>query len=63
MKIAQSVIESMGVPSSLPELIVNSLSEADEIAGPGADHTECILAWEKKCGVQLKQSPMPETDK
>lgn len=62
MKIAQSVIKSMGVPSALPELIVNSLSEADEIAGQGADHTECILAWEKKCGIQLKRTMMPETE-
>lgn len=52
----------MGVPSALPELIVNSLSEADEIAGQGADHTECILAWEKKCGIQLKRTIMPETE-
>ncbi|EMC92081.1 hypothetical protein BAUCODRAFT_78700 [Baudoinia panamericana UAMH 10762] len=56
MKIAKVVIESMGVPSSLPALIVDELSEADRVAGPGADHTQCIQGWEKKSGVQLKQS-------
>lgn len=56
MKIAREVIEASGVPSSLPNLIVDSLSEADQVAGPGVDHTQCIESWEKKAGVQLKQS-------
>ena len=59
MKIAQEVIEAGGVPSSLPDLIVDTLSDADQVAGPGADHTQCIQAWEKKAGVQLKQSKLP----
>ncbi|KAK4545275.1 hypothetical protein LTR36_003455 [Oleoguttula mirabilis] len=61
MKIAKSVIEAMGVSSLLPDLIVDSLSEADEIAGPGADHTQCIQGWEKKAGIQLKQSRSSES--
>lgn len=58
MKIAKSVIESTGVTSSLPGLIVDTLSEADEVAGPGADHTQCIQRWEKQEGFQLKQSKL-----
>lgn len=61
MKIAKSVIESVGVQSSLPDLIVGSLSDADKIAGPGADHTQCIQGWEKKAGIQLKQSSMSDS--
>lgn len=61
MKIAREVIASTGVPSSLSGLILDELSEADRIAGPGADHTQCIQGWEKKAGVQLKQSAVPES--
>ena len=60
MKIAKTVIESMDVPSKLPSLIVDELSAANEIAGPGADHTQVIQGWEKKTGMQLKQSKLPE---
>jgi len=59
MKIAREVIEAGGVPSPLPDFIVDSLSEADQVAGPGADHTQCIESWEKKAGMQLKQSKLP----
>lgn len=59
MKIAREVIASAGVPSSLPDLIVDTLSEADQIAGPGADHTQAIEGWEKKVGFQLRQSKIP----
>ena len=60
MKIAREVIDEMGVHSSLPDLIVDSLSEANAIAGPGADHTQCIQGWEKKAGITLKQSNLAE---
>ena len=53
MKIAQSVIQSMGIPSHLPEVIVSSLSDALQEADEGGCHTQCILGWEKKTGVQL----------
>lgn len=57
MKIAKEVIESSGgFQSPLAELIVKSLSEAEEVAPEAADHTHCILGWEKKTGIQLKQS-------
>ena len=56
MKIARQVINEMGMQSSLSDLIVDELSEADQIAGPGADHTQCILGWEKKCGMELERS-------
>ncbi|KAK4556813.1 hypothetical protein LTR86_006384 [Recurvomyces mirabilis] len=59
MKIAKSVIEAMEVPSSLAGLLVDELSSADAIAGPGADHTQVIQGWEKKTGVQLKRSELP----
>ena len=61
MKIAKEVIESQGVPSKLSGLIVEELSEADKIAGPGADHTQVLHGWEKKVGTQLKQSKQPDT--
>jgi len=60
MKNAKGVIESMNVPSRLSSLIIDELSAADEIAGPGADHTQVIQGWEKKAGVQLKQSELPK---
>lgn len=60
MKIAKSVIESVGVPSELPDLIIGSLSDADKIAGEGACHTQCIQGWEKKAGIQLKRSSAVE---
>lgn len=56
MKIAGSVIESLGGASELPDLIVNSLSKADKITGEGACHTQCIQAWEQKSGMRLEQS-------
>jgi len=56
MKIAKEVIGSAGIESPLSDLIVDELSQADSLAGPGADHTQCIHRWEKKAGVQLKQS-------
>lgn len=59
MKIAREVIESTGMHSSLSNLIVDELGAADEVAGPGADHTQVIEGWEKKFGVRLKQSSGP----
>ncbi|KAF2099737.1 2-hydroxy-3-oxopropionate reductase [Rhizodiscina lignyota] len=56
MRIAKEVIESTGLQSPLADLIVELLSDASEVAGEGADHTSCILGWEKKAGIQLKQS-------
>lgn len=56
MKIARTLIDEMGPHSSLSDLIVDSFSEADKIAGPGADHTQIIQGWEKKAAIQLKQS-------
>ncbi|TKA71260.1 hypothetical protein B0A55_07335 [Friedmanniomyces simplex] len=61
MKIAKSVIESTGVQSDLPSLIVEKLADADKVAGPGADHTQVIEGWEKASGVRLKQSKQPES--
>ncbi|KAK1092639.1 hypothetical protein LTR48_003942 [Friedmanniomyces endolithicus] len=61
MKIAKSVIEAAGVQSDLSSLIVEKLAVADEVAGPGADHTQVIHAWEKANGVQLKQSKQPDS--
>ncbi|KAK1060028.1 hypothetical protein LTR74_012147 [Friedmanniomyces endolithicus] len=61
MKIAKSVIEAAGVQSDLSSLIVEKLAVADEVAGPGADHTQVIHAWEKASGVQLKQSKQPDS--
>ena len=55
MKIARGLIDQMGPHSALSDLIVDELAEADEIAGPGADHTQVIQRWEKRAGVQLKQ--------
>lgn len=59
MKIAQGLIGEMGIRSPLSDLIVDELSEADSIAGPGADHTQCIQSWEKKAGILLKESEAP----
>lgn len=55
VKIAKSVIESMGVPSQLPDLAISMLSEALEVADEGACHTQCLKSWEKKAGIQLRQ--------
>ena len=56
MKIARTLIDEMGPHSSLSDLVVDSFSDADTIAGPGADHTQVIECWEKRAGVRLKQS-------
>lgn len=56
MKIARTLIDETGPHSALSDLIVNSFADADQIAGPGADHTQVIQGWEKKAGIQLKQS-------
>ncbi|KAK0268275.1 hypothetical protein LTR91_013520 [Friedmanniomyces endolithicus] len=61
MKIAKSVLEATGVQTDLSSLIVEKLTVADEVAGPGADHTQVIHAWEKANGVQLKQSRQPDS--
>lgn len=60
MKIARSVIEGTGMQSALSNLIVDSLYEADTIAGPGADHTQVIEGWEKRFGTRLKQSQVAD---
>lgn len=60
MKIAKTVIESTGVESGLSDLIVSRLSAADQLSGPGADHTQCIELWERNAGIQLKQSEGPK---
>jgi hypothetical protein len=56
MRIARTLIDEMGPHSDLSDLIVESFADADKIAGPGADHTQVIQGWEKKAGMQLKQS-------
>ena len=56
MKIARTLIDEMGPHSALSDLIVESFADADQVAGPGADHTQIIQGWEKKAGLQLKQS-------
>lgn len=56
MKIARTLIDEMGPHSELSDLIVDSFADADGFAGPGADHTQVIQGWEKKAGMQLKQS-------
>ena len=58
IKMARQVIEDMGVPSSLPDLMVSQLEGALKVAGPGADHTEVIKGWEKKAGVELVKSKL-----
>jgi hypothetical protein len=35
---------------------VESLEVAEWVAGWGADHTECILAWEERAGARLEKS-------
>lgn len=56
LKIAKSVIESVGVPSQLPDLAISMLSDALDVADEGACHTQCLKGWEKRAGVQLKQT-------
>lgn len=55
MKIAKTVIDEMGVPSKLSDVVVSELSEALESADQGGCHTQVILGWEKKTGVKLAQ--------
>lgn len=58
MRIAREVIRATGLSSSLPDLVVDEFAEADEVAGPGADHTRVIHAWEKRAGIQLRKSEL-----
>lgn len=56
LKIAKEVIESVGVPSQLPDLAIKELSDALSVADEGACHTQCLKGWEKKAGIQLKKT-------
>ncbi|CAK3861742.1 2-hydroxy-3-oxopropionate reductase [Lecanosticta acicola] len=58
MKIAKSVLEEMGVPSALPQLMIELMEEALSVAGPNADHVQVIRRWEEQVGMQLRQSKL-----
>jgi len=53
LKIAKQVIESVGIKSELPDLAVKMFSESLEIADPGGCHTQIMLGYEKRAGIQL----------
>ena len=60
MKIAREVIDQSGMHSQLSDLIVESFADADQVAGPGADHTQVLEGWEKKAGFKLRRSEQLE---
>ena len=60
MNITKDVIKSTGFETELPQLAIRYLEDALAILKDGADHTECLKGWEKRAGIELKQSERPK---
>jgi len=56
VRIAKEVIERSGFETELPGLALRYLEEGLQGVGKGADHSECIGAWEKRAGVEIPKS-------
>jgi 3-hydroxyisobutyrate dehydrogenase-like beta-hydroxyacid dehydrogenase len=57
VRIAKEVIQSARFESGLPDLAIERLEEAVKLTGgpgSGADHTDCVRAWEKSAGVIVR---------
>jgi len=54
--ITKEFMEHNGHETELPDLTRRYLSDALQEVEPQADHTKCLVGWEKRLGVQLKQT-------
>lgn len=54
--ITKEFMQSSQFKTDLPDLIHKYLSDALEGVDATADHTECLVGWEKRSGVQLKKT-------
>lgn len=56
VKIAKDVIDKSGFQTELPALALKNLEEGMNMVEEGACHSECIKAWEKRAGVEIKKT-------
>jgi len=54
--ITKDFMEHNGHQTELPDLTRRYLGDALKEVEPQADHTKCLVGWEKRLGVQLKQT-------
>ncbi|KAK5205693.1 hypothetical protein LTR72_004914 [Exophiala xenobiotica] len=54
--ITKDFMEYNDFETELPDLIKKYLSFSYNLVEPGADHTEALKGWEKRSGVQLKET-------
>ncbi|KAK5457348.1 hypothetical protein LTS15_005129 [Exophiala xenobiotica] len=54
--IIKDFMEYNDFETELPDLIKKYLSFSYDLVSPGADHTEALKGWEKRSGVQLKET-------
>lgn len=56
LAITKDFMEHNKFKTELPELLRGYLDYALEQVEPSADHTKCLVGWEKRSGVQLKRT-------
>ncbi|KAK5118133.1 hypothetical protein LTR62_004180 [Meristemomyces frigidus] len=54
--ISREFMEYNGFETELPDLTRRYLSDALAEVEPDADHTKCLVGWEKRAGVKLKRT-------
>ncbi|KAK3638093.1 hypothetical protein LTR56_013304 [Elasticomyces elasticus] len=54
--ITEEFMEHSGFETDLPSLTKRYLADALKEAEPDADHTKCLIGWEKRAGVELKRT-------
>lgn len=60
--ITKDFMEHNKFETGLPELIQGYLQNALEQVEPNADHTKCLVGWEKRSGVQLTKTEQDPVD-
>ncbi|KAK4956436.1 hypothetical protein LTR10_005960 [Elasticomyces elasticus] len=64
--ITEEFMEHNGLETELPSLTKRYLADALKEVEPDADHTKCLVGWEKRAGVELKRTEqikdIPEED-
>lgn len=52
--ISKDLFKRMQFDTQMPDLILHYFKQAMEGLNADADHTECLKAWEKRAGIELK---------
>ncbi|KAK5735033.1 hypothetical protein LTR17_008523 [Elasticomyces elasticus] len=64
--ITKEFMEHNGFETELPSLTKRHLTDALKEVEPNADHTKCLIGWEKRAGVESKRieqvKDIPEKD-